>query len=178
MVVRSFPRHNPLFISVLILFFALFAHQANAGPDMTREDREKLSALASEEFLFVTEFLNSVDKNALPHDDYEFYDLWLKGLEKERSGRPADSIIFYKKALEVDRGELSTYEILFSLGRAYFLNGQKDKAISALLEFTRNAEQDLSEAGPWPLTAEGEQVMRRKIAYSKWLIDLLKRSGE
>ena len=178
MIIRSFHKHKFFFIAVSILFFALFAHQANADPDITREDREKLSAIVSEEFLAVTEFLNSTDKNALPRVDYEFYEFWLKGLEKERNGRPTDSIVFYKKALEVDRGELSIYEILFSLGRAYFLNGQEDKALSALREFTKEAEHDLSESGPWALTAEGEQVLRRKIAYSKWIIDLCNRSDK
>lgn len=178
MLVRSFPRHKFFFIAVSILFFALFAHQASAGPDITREDREKLSAIVSEEFLSVTEFLNSIDKDVLPRVDYEFYEFWLKGLEKERNGRPADSIVFYEKALGVDRGELSTYEILFSLGRAYVLTGQKDKAISALQKFINNAEQDLSESGPWAFTAEGEQVMRKKIAYAKWIIDLCHRSDK
>jgi tetratricopeptide (TPR) repeat protein len=178
MVVRSFLRHKFFFIAVSILFFALFAHTATAGPHITPEDREKLSAIVSEEFLSVTEFLSSIDKDALPRVDYEFYEFWLKGLEKERSGRPADSIIFYKKALEVDRDELSTYEILFSLGRGYFLIGQKDNALSALQEFIKNAEHDLSESGPWPLTAEGEQVMRKKIAYAKWIIDLCNRSDK
>lgn len=172
MVVRSFLRQKIFFISVSILFFTLFAHQANAGPDITLENREKLSAIVSEEFLSVKEFLNSIGKDALPMVDQEFYELWLNGLESERNGRPADSIGFYKEALEVDRGELSTYEILFSLGRVYFLTGQKDKALSALQEFLKNAEQDLSESGPWALTAEGEQVIRRKIAYSKWIISL------
>lgn len=106
------------------------------------------------------------------------YEIWLKGLESERNERFADSIVFYKKALEVDRGELSTYEILFSLGRACFLTGQKDNALSALREFTKNAEQDLSESGPWALTSEGEQIMRKKIAYSKWIIDLCHRSDK
>lgn len=178
MILRSFYRQKLLFIAVSILFFAFFAHQANAGLDITREDGEKLSDIVSEEFLSVTEFLNSIDKNALPRVDYEFYEFWLKGLEKERTGRPADSIVFYKKALEFDRGELSTYEVLFSLGRAYCLTWQKDKALSTLQEFIKNAEQDLYGSGPWALTAEGEQVMRRKIAYSKWIIDLCKRSDE
>lgn len=178
MVARAFHGHKFFLFAVSILFLALFAHQVNAGPDITREDREKLFAIVSEEFLSVTEFLNSIDKDALPRVDYEFYEFWLKGLERERNGRPTDSIVFYKKALEVDRGELSTYEILFSLGRAYFLTGQKDKTVSALREFIKNAEQDLSASGPWALTAEGEQVIRRKIAYSKWIIDLCNRSDK
>jgi tetratricopeptide (TPR) repeat protein len=178
MVVMSFHRHKLFIVAVSILFFALFAHQANASPDIAQKDRDKFSAIVSEEFLFVTEFLNSIDKDALPRVDYEFYEIWLKGLERERNGRPTDSIVFYKKALEVDRGELSTYEILFSLGRAYFLIGQKDKALSALREFTKNAEQDLSESGPWALTSEGEQIIRKKIAYSKWIIDLCNRSDK
>lgn len=177
-IIKSFKRLELFLILVAILFFAVVARQGHAETDISPEDREKLSQIATEEFLSVTEFLNSIDKDALPRVDYEFYEFWLKGLERERNGRPADPIVFYKKALEVDRGELSTYEILFSLGRAFFLAGQKDKALSALQEFIENAEHDLSESGPWPLTAEGEQVMRKKIAYSKWIIDLCDRSDK
>lgn len=177
MVVMSFHRHKLLFIVVSILFFALFARQGHAESNISPEEAKKLSELVAEEFSFVKTSLHSLDKDA-SRGDYEFYDLWLKGLEKEKNRRPTDSIIFYKKALEIDRVELSTYEILFSLGRAYFLTGQNDKALSALREFTKDAEQDLSGSGPWALTSEGKQVMRRKIAYSKWIIDLCKRSDK
>jgi tetratricopeptide (TPR) repeat protein len=174
MGVMSFHRHKLLFIAVSILFFALFALQANAGPDITREDREKLFDIASEEFLSVTEFLNSIDKDELPRGDYDFYDFWLKGLEKEKEGKPSDAIAFYKKALAADVFEMSTYDVLFSLGRAYLLVGEKDRALSTLQEFIKNAEADLSAPGPWGFTPEGEQALRKSIAQARWLITFYK----
>lgn len=169
-----FHRHKLLFIVVSILFVAFFAHQANAGPDITREDREKLSAIASEEFLSVKDFLNSIDEDALPRGDYEFYDFWMKGLEKEKEGKSADAIAFYEKALAADVFEMSTYDALFSLGRAYFLTGEKEKAVSALQEFIKNAEEDLFAPGPWGFTPEGERILRKSIGHARWLITLCK----
>lgn len=162
------------FVVLAVLFFALFARQGRAGYDVSHEDGKRLSEIAAEEFLSVKEFLNSIDKDALPQGDYEFYNFWLKGLEKEREGRLADAITLYKKALGAEVFEMSTYEVLLSLGRAYFLEGEKDKALSALQEFIKNAEQDLSEPGPWAFTPEGEQIMQKKIVHAKWLIALCK----
>lgn len=157
-----------------VLFFALFARLAHAGPNISHEDGKRLSEFVAEEFLSVKEFLNSIDKDALPQGDYEFYDFWLKGLEKEREGKLADAIAFYEKALGAEVFEMSTYEVLLSLGRAHFLKGEKNKALSALQEFIKNAEQDLSEPGPWAFTPEGEQVMRKKIEHARWLVTLCK----
>lgn len=170
------PCRNPRFFSILaVLFFSVFfVRQGYAGSNISHEDMKRLSELVAEEFLSVKEFLNSIDKDALPKGDYEFYDFWLKGLEKERQGKLADAIAFYEKALGAEVFEMSTYEVLLSSGRAYFLKGEKDNALSALQEFIKNAEQDLSEPGPWAFTPEGEQVMRKKIEHARWLIALCK----
>ncbi len=167
-------RYQRFFLVLAVLFCAFFARQGHAGSNISHEDRKRLSELVAEEFLSVKEFLNSIDKDALPQGDYEFYDFWLKGLEKEREGTLADAIAFYEKALEAEVFEVSTYDVLLSLGRAYFLKGEKGKALLALQEFIKNAEQDLSEPGPWAFTSEGEQIMRKNILHARWLITLCK----
>jgi len=175
--VKVLCRYQRFFLILAVLFFAFFARQGHAGSNISHEDRKRLSELVAEEFLSVKEDLNFIEKNknaAWAEGDRGFYDFWLKGLEKEREGNIADAIALYEKALETERYEMSTYEVLLSLGRAYFLTGEKDKALSALQEFIKNAEQDLSEPGPWGFTPEGEQIMRKKIVHARWLITLCK----
>ncbi len=171
-ITRSFKRHELFFIAVVILLFAVFARQGHAEANISPEDREKLFQIANEEYMHLATFLGSIDKDELPQGDYEFYDFWLKGLEKERAEKPADAIAFYEKALAADVFEISTYDVLFSLGRAYFLIGEKDRALSALQEFIKNAEHDLAEPGPNAFTPEGEQNMRKSIKQARWLITL------
>lgn len=174
---KPFCTNLRFFLVLAVIFFASFALQGCAGSNISHEDGKRLSELVTEEFLSVKEGLNFTEENkdaTWTKGDQEFYNFWLKGLEKEREGKLADAIDLYEKALGIERFEMSTYEVLLSLGRAYFLKGEKDNALSALQEFIKNAEHDLSESGQWGFTPEGKQIMKKKIVYARWLITLCK----
>lgn len=98
----------------------------------------------------------------------------MKGLEKEKEGKYEDAIRFYQQANNSGRYEMSSYAILLPLGRTYVLSGEKDKAISSLKKFIKEAERALSIISMWELTPEGEEALRKDMERAQWLMNLCK----
>jgi hypothetical protein len=141
------------------------------------KDNQDISGEIYVEIMSVKETLELVKKDKekiWAQGDMEFYGLWLRGLQEEKKKRFAEAIEFYESAYKVTRYEMSSYEVLLPLGRAYILNGEKAKAASVLNEFLRQAESELSSFRPWELSDEGEDALRRDLVNAKRLIDLCK----
>lgn len=158
----------------LVLFFGPLGCARSYVPP---EDGQDILRAIDEESLFVKENLTLAGRNKdtpWAQGDIEFYRLWLNGLEEEKIKRFADAAGFYNKAYKVTRYEVSSYEVLLPLGRAYLLAGEKRKAFHALREFLQEAESDVSSQRPWELTEEGEQALRKNMVRAKRLLDLSK----
>ncbi|MBI5587045.1 MAG: hypothetical protein HY889_01610 [Deltaproteobacteria bacterium] len=171
---------NPALISLCISLWSLFLFFGPLGcakSYVPPEDGQDILRAIYEESLLVKENLELVGRNKdapWAQGDIDFYGLWLKGLEEEKKKRFADAAGFYKKAYKVTRYEVSSYEVLLPLGRAYLLGGEKRKAFYALKEFLKEAESEVSNPRPWELTEEGEQALRRNMVRAKRLLDLCK----
>lgn len=164
-------------IFLLLLLATLFPLSGCAKSYVPSEDRQNIFSIIDEEFFLIKENLNFVEENkdaVWAQSDLEFFTFWIKGLENEKKGMFANAISFYKKAYGVQRYEVSSYEILLPLGRAYILNGEKDKAVTRLKEYLKAAESELSNMRPWELTSEGERGLRKDMEDAEWLISLCK----
>ena len=142
-------------------------------PRIAAKDREKISNIVSEELNEAENELALIGADTeSAKSDRKFFKYLIKGLKSEKKRKYAAAAIFYEKALDVDRGELSGAEALFSLGRAYLMNKECKKAVSKLKAFLEFAAADLEEPGDYAYTAEGERIVRRKMGQAKWLIGL------
>lgn len=161
----------------LLSFFLFFGTLGCARQYVSSEDRQKIVRITSEEFYLVKDNLDFIAKNkdaVWAQGDFKFYALWLKGLGEEKKGMYADATILYEKAYKIARYETPSYEILLPLGRAYLLDGKRDKALSALERFVKEAESEMSSSRPWELTPEAEQVLLKNTERAEWLINLCK----
>ena len=105
------------------------------------------------------------------YGDSLFYKTWLDGLEYEVKNNLDKAVDFYNKALKISRFELSTYEVMYSLGRTEILRGNTRKVIDILNGFISRANADLNDENPmWGFSEDGLKKMKQKIYNAKQLI--------
>lgn len=92
----------------------------------------------------------------------------------EKANQFEDAIGHYIEAYKVERYEVSSYEALLPMGRAYFLNQDIQKAKDILEKFIKEAEDQPDMWGP---TEEGKKILQNDIEFAKWLIQLCKRDN-
>ena len=163
-----------IFLLSITLFFGPLGCTNTSRPF---DDEDIIFNVIDEEFLDVKENINFAKKNkdtVWGPDDFAFYSLWLKGIEKEKEGKYEDAIRFYEQAYKSGRYEMSSYAVLLPLGRTYVLSGEKDKAIFSLKKFIKEAERELLSISMWELTPEGEEALRKDMEHAKWLMSLCK----
>ncbi len=165
----------PAYLSLFLFFIFLFFGFAGCSKQSVLfDERQNIINTLNEELHLIKENINFVEKNKdtpWAEGDFEFYILWLKGLEQEKHERFAEATIFYGKAYKITRHEISSYEILLPLGRAYCLNGNRKKALTVLKKFLREATKKMSSSRPWQLTPEYEGALQNKMKRAEWLID-------
>lgn len=106
--------------------------------------------------------------------DKQFYKLWLEGAKAELNSDYNTAIMKYKKALNISRYEMSTYEIKLPLGRALIQKGNIIKAKSILKEFKKNAEDEIkNEEVEWALSKEGKENIKNEIIICDKLLVLI-----
>jgi len=160
-----------IFLILAPLYFCVY------GYCIENNDTKQIKAFVVEEYNDVSKTLKSVKekKDAVwAEGDISYYHKWLKGLEFERAGKYQFAIKWYKLASKVCRYEMSTYNIYLPLGRAYFLNQQRNNALNALKYFIEHCEAEISgeENQEWGLSEEGEIALKKDLEFAKWLVTL------
>ena len=105
------------------------------------------------------------------YGDSLFLKTWLDGLENETINNLDRAVDFYYKAIKINRFELSTYEVMYSLGRTEILRGNTKKGIEILNGFVKKANSEQNdENSMWGFSEEGLKEVKQKIENSKQLI--------
>lgn len=96
--------------------------------------------------------------------DSLFYNLWYRGLKLEKNKHYIDATEKYEKALHVDRPELSSYDVKFSIGRLELLKGLPAKGTTFLYEFISEAQKEIDgENVMWSVTEKGKKQLNKKV---------------
>jgi tetratricopeptide (TPR) repeat protein len=106
------------------------------------------------------------------YGDSIYFKNWLDGLVSEKNENYKEARIFYKKAYDFTRFELSNYDIELSLGRLEIKAGNPSLGKEYLQKFVKNAKNDLQNQNMWGFTEEGEKELKLKIEYAEKLIKL------
>jgi tetratricopeptide (TPR) repeat protein len=163
---------------VTYLLMALLAVSCQRSSNTNAEERENLfEPMIQDEIVYVTKNMEGLRKDfgkEWYEGDSVFYTNWMMGAKEELAGNFKKAVVFYVKALNTKRYEISSYEVKLSLGRAYFETGDKEKARKMLLEFKKEAQKDLSgDEVEWGLTDEAKEALTHDIEDCDYLLSMI-----
>jgi tetratricopeptide (TPR) repeat protein len=143
-----------------------------------KTDNFNFKQLVEKDISDLTKTLTDLDtikkENDWVEGDKQFYKLWLDGANYELNGDFKTAIKYYKKALNITRYEMSTYEINLPLGRALIQNSEIEKAELALKEFKNSAENELNnDDSEWGLTKECKLSLKKDLELCNKLLSIL-----
>ncbi|PIB38407.1 hypothetical protein [Maribacter sp. 4G9] len=96
--------------------------------------------------------------------DSLYYDFWYRGLKLEKNKHYIDARDNYEKALHLERSEISSYEVKFSIGRLELLKGMGAQGTTFLYEFISEAQKEINgENVMWSLTEKGKNQLNEKV---------------
>lgn len=157
-------------IIILTLIFFLFFHTAYPQNDSIKVLIKDL--LNKELIIIKTIYTECITQPEKCYGDSLFYKTWLDGLENELRNNLENAVVFYNKALSISRFELSTYEVMYSLGRIELLRGNTKKGIEILNRFIMEANDEINDDNAmWGFSDEGLKQINQKIENSKQLIN-------
>ncbi|MFD2586030.1 hypothetical protein ACFSQJ_03765 [Croceitalea marina] len=154
-----------ILITVPLLFVLAYIGTAQVDPSTT---------IFKKAFSFDFKTVKSQYEASL-NNGYEgdslFYDLWYRGLKLEKNKHYIDATEKYEKALHVERSEVSSYEVKFSIGRLELLKGLPAKGTTFLYEFISEAQKEIDgENMMWSLTEKGKKQLNKKIELAEELL--------
>lgn len=166
--------------TVLLISLASITLYSSSGHCVGSNHEQRIKTFVDKEY---SEVLNSLKESKEAKDsmwakgDVDYYQKWQKGIEHERSKNYLSAINLYQEASKINRYEMSSYNVSLPLGRALFLNDQKQEALKILRYFTKQAEDEIAGNGndEWPISEEGKAKLKEDVEFAKWLITLCKK---
>lgn len=162
----------------LFILASLMALGCQQNASISKEEKELLfKPMVQEDINYISRNLeglrNDKDKEWY-NSDSVFFSYWMNGAKEELKGNYKKAIDYYLKALKTKRYEISSYEVKLSLGRAYLLINEKEKARKYLTEFNQEAQKDIAgEDSEWGLTQEAKEALARDIEDSEYMLGMI-----
>jgi hypothetical protein len=154
-----------------------------AQPDVVESEDDKFIRSLIEED--VSELRNTLrdlknqkdEESFWLESDLTYYSLWLRGVENEMIRNYSESIGFYKKSLNTERHEASSFKVKMPLARVYLTVGNYEKSIQLLKEYINEAREEIkyNDDDLWVMTEEGIKRLKRDIRIAQKLIDIARK---
>ena len=164
------------------IIIALLLVQLSLAMDLSNTDSIKIATYVKNEVRLIENYRNDLANRLKKPDysnwvegDFKYYSAWQSGLAKEVSRDYKSAISIYKNAYRITRNELSTYPVLLSLGRVYYLSKQNKLAKQTLNKYVNEALNEIRESkdAEYGLSEDGKKELLLDIDFAKWLLSKL-----